>query len=213
MSTSPSRGRNVVGLYLFVDSNTLIGAVHRDGEHDEAARELFRLWEAGWIALGRTDTMDTERTEDQDEATAAQRQEESACLPEAFGPFVLDDSRLDHAVLGSDEDDARIRTVFSILFPSSSWETVRRNSRRDAMHVATTARYGGHAFVTNERGLLNKDEQIAAALGIRLWSPTHALERAYGAIAARRRLHALEPERGPLPDYPVPTSSCLPSPW
>ncbi|WP_405011677.1 hypothetical protein [Kitasatospora sp. NBC_01539] len=199
MSPAPLRGRNLIALYMFIDTNTLIGAVHRD---DADTRELFRLWEEGWIGLARTDTMNTERLEGQDEATQAEREEEAADFPEAFGPFVFDNSRLDASVFASEEDGQRIQDAFAILFPSASWETVRKNSRRDAMHVATAARYGGHAFVTNEKDLLKKDEQIAAALGIRIWSPKDALARALAGITALRTLHQLEPARGSLPEYP-----------
>ncbi|MFG2692570.1 hypothetical protein [Kitasatospora sp. NPDC048407] len=199
MTDSPLRGRNLVARYMFLDTNTLIGALHRG---DTDTQELLKLWEAGWIGLARTDAMNTERFEGQDEATQAQREEEAADLPEAWGPFVLDDSRLDSSVFPSTEDEQRIKDAFAILFPSADWESVRKNSRRDAMHVATAARYGGHAFVTNEVGLLKKDQQIADKLGIRIWSPKQALAEAQNGIRALRKLHELEPHRGPLPDWP-----------
>jgi len=42
MVNSSQRGRNLVSLYLFIDTNVLIGALHRTEEADEAARELLR---------------------------------------------------------------------------------------------------------------------------------------------------------------------------
>jgi len=143
--------------------------------------------------------MNTERFEGQDDLTLAQREEEAADLPEAYGPLVLDHSRLDAAVVASDEDTTRLHDVFEILFPAMSWSTARKNAVRDAMHVATAARYGAHAFVTNDVALLRKDQQIAELLGTRVWSPQQALTEAGHRVAALRRLHELEPHRGPLP--------------
>ncbi|MFJ1673142.1 hypothetical protein ACIOK4_43680 [Streptomyces bottropensis] len=127
MANSSQRGRNLVSLYLFIDTNTLIGALHRNTAADEAARELFRLWETGWIGLARTDTMDTERFEGQDAETRAQREEEAADLPEALGPFVFDHSRFDASVFASGEDTTRVEDVFAIVFPTKVVSTARKN--------------------------------------------------------------------------------------
>jgi predicted nucleic acid-binding protein len=194
------RGRDLVGLYLFIDTNALIGALYRD---DAAAKELFRLWDEGWIGLGRTDTMNTECFEGQDASTQAQREEEAADFPEAYGPFVLDHSRLGSAAFASSEDEARIKDAFAIFFPETSWSVAKKNAMRDAMHVATAARYGGHAFVTNDEALFKKDQLIAQRLAIRVWSPQQALAEARSRVRALRVLHEREPQRGPLPDWPM----------
>ncbi|MEU6381710.1 hypothetical protein [Streptomyces sp. NPDC046909] len=200
MTNSPNRGRNLCSMHLFIDSNVLIGALYRDDENAQRSRDLLRLWEEGWIGLSRTDTLDTERLEGQDDAVKAQRLMESADLPEALGAMVWDNSRWDHAVWGTAEDGQRIHEAFAIIFPNKDWTTANKNSRRDAMHVATAARYAATAFVTNEKAIYAKDEQILARLGIRVWNPQRAVDEVMNGVAALRRLHALEPERGPLPD-------------
>ncbi|MFF2566690.1 hypothetical protein [Streptomyces sp. NPDC058084] len=146
--------------------------------------------------------MDTERLEGQDESVQAERMAEGAHLPEALGPFVYGQSRFDASVFASPDDEPRIRDAFAIFFANKDWETADNNSRRDAMHVATAARYGGQAFVTAEKQLFVRNQQIKAALGIYIWSPTQAVNEVLNAIRALRRLHELEPRRGPLPDWP-----------
>ncbi|MFC9654232.1 hypothetical protein, partial [Streptomyces sp. NPDC056937] len=72
----------------------------RDDETARRSKDLLRLWSEGWISLSRTDTLDTERLDGQEDLVRFQRMAESADLPEALGPFVWDHSRWDHAVYG-----------------------------------------------------------------------------------------------------------------
>lgn len=81
------------GLLLFVDTNLI-------GSHDAEVRELVRLHEEGWIQLQRTDTVDTELGSKGDPDRRKELLAESAGFVESLGAFVLDHSRLDHAVLG-----------------------------------------------------------------------------------------------------------------
>ncbi|MFI6280471.1 hypothetical protein [Streptomyces sp. NPDC050988] len=186
---------NLTSLVFFIDTHILDAP-------DAASVLLRKLHEANWISLRRTDAMDTELAAAPEEKWAALT-EASASYAESFGPMVLDHSRLDHCVLGSDEDVARDEVVFSTLFPGADRSTCRKNHIRDAMHVATAIRYGGRAFITHERKLLNKSDQIAGLFqGFRIWSPAQALAEAGGAVARARELHRREPARGSLPEWP-----------
>ncbi|MFF2520225.1 hypothetical protein [Streptomyces sp. NPDC058086] len=134
----------------------------------------------------------------------AQLTEASAGYPEALGPMVWGQSRWDSSVWGTEEDHARLRDVFAILFPNVDRATARDNHIRDAMHVSTAIRYGGFGFVTRERRLLNKADRIAERFhGFRMWPPEDALTEATARIRGIRELHRLEPHRGTLPTWPA----------
>lgn len=100
------------GLLLFVDTNLI-------GSHDAEVRDLVRLHEEGWIQLQRTDTVDTELGTKSDPDRKAELLAESAGFVESLGVFVLDHSRLDHAVLGGSTDETRLDRVFKTLFPNA----------------------------------------------------------------------------------------------
>ncbi|MCF1596516.1 hypothetical protein [Streptomyces muensis] len=196
MTMPPLPSWNLTSLVFFIDTHILDAP-------DDASVLLRKLYDTNWISLRRTDAMDTELAAAPEEKWA-ELTEASAGYAESFGPMVLDHSRLDHSVLGSDEDVARDDLVFSTLFPGADRATCRKNHIRDAMHVATAIRYGGLAFVTHERKLLNKSDQIAGLFqGFRIWSPTQALAEAAGAVARARELYRREPERGSLPEWPT----------
>ncbi|MFD5254714.1 hypothetical protein ACFWM5_17970 [Streptomyces bobili] len=195
MTMAPLPAWNLTSLVFYIDTHIL------DAPDTETVL-LRQLHEASWINLRRTDAMDTELGSAPEEKWVTLT-EASASYAESFGPMVLDHSRLDHCVLGSDEDIARNDLVFSTLFPGADRATCRKNHIRDAMHVATAIRYGGRAFITHERKLLNKSDQIAALFqGFRIWSPTEALREVASAIAGARELYRREPERGSLPKWP-----------
>ncbi|WP_345040402.1 hypothetical protein [Streptomyces sannanensis] len=170
---------------------------------DDAAVLLRKLHDSNWISLRRTDAMDTELADARPEKWMSLT-ETSASYAESFGPLVLDHSRLDHCVLGSDDDATRNDQVFAALFPGADRATCRKNHIRDAMHAATAIRYGGRAFITHERKLRNKSDQIAELFhGFRIWSPDDALAEASRGIAGVRELYRREPERGSLPEWPT----------
>lgn len=214
--TSESHDRGIVGPaqdkedptrpYWNLTTLTLYIDVHIIDAQDDMVGALRRLRAEGWINLQRTDTMDTELGELSDTEKWAELTEMSGAYPEALGAAVLDHSRLDFCVVGSDEDATRLDEVFAILYPNADKATARRNHVRDAMHVATAIRYSGHAFVTRDKRILNKADSIAEHFsGFRIWSPEQALTEALSRVAGLRELHRREPSRGPLPSGPRPT--------
>jgi predicted nucleic acid-binding protein len=130
------------------------------------------------IALVKTDTVDTERTDGASADVAVERILETAGTLEVLGPLVLDHSRLDHSVFAGEEDDDRIGRVLEVLFPGSDRHATDRNSKhnlRDAMHVATSIRYGYNVFVTTDARLLKNAAAVQAQWNIEILSPTDAV--------------------------------------
>jgi len=177
----PDRHLNVVSLTLYVDNHFIDSTL-------SAAVELRRLWDDGWIVLLRTDAVGTELATCQGPEKRQMLEDLSAAYPESLGPFATDQSRFDASVVGSDDDEARLDKVFRILFPGvPGRSTANPNHVKDAMHVATAKRYGGDAFVTTEKRLLNKDAAIREAFnGFRIWHPDDALVEAMTRVRRRR---------------------------
>ena len=69
-------------------------------------------------------------------------------------------SRWGAAVFASEEDKDRLDSIFAVLFPDSDRNAIDSTSKkhklRDAMHIATSIRYGYDVFVTTDTGLLNR---------------------------------------------------------
>ena len=161
-------------------ADTCIWIVWRDPNDPEqpAIMELLRLRRDGRVEIAKTDTVDTERTDGVPDAMATDRILETAGIIEVHGAVVLGHSRLDHTVLASDEDDSRIDSVLSVLFPDSDRHATDRTSMhnlRDAMHIATTIRYGYDVFVTTEVRLLKKAEAIQRDWGVEILLPSAAV--------------------------------------
>jgi hypothetical protein len=143
---------SVTGLCLYFDTNVI-----RD--QSEAVRLLWRCRQEGWVRIQRTDVMDTEL----ETARSDKRNwllEESGLLAESLGALVLDNSRVDSAVIGTDRDRADFRDAFSILHPNLAVADACDNDIRDAMHVCGAARYGADFFVTRDKGILRKSGQL-----------------------------------------------------
>ena len=181
MASVPDDYKSRTALEFAIDTNTV----------DDVSPEMACLRKRnteGWINLTRTDTLDTELARAQDDKRDMLL-EQSRSYVEHFGPLVLDHSRLDSCVLGTDEDEARCERVFGILFPGANRQTARRNHVRDAMHIATAIRYARSGFVTNDRDLLKRDEAMRAAFdNFRILSPADALALTQRQVAKRQDL-------------------------
>ena len=167
MASVPDYYRSRTSLEFAIDTNTV----------DDMSAPMVDLRERhrdGWVNLTRTDTLDTELGGASDDRRASLLKQ-SRPYVEHFGPMILDHSRLDACVLGTADDEDRFKQVFGILFPGANRQTARRNHIRDA-HVATAIRYGRTGFITNDEGLLKRDEAIRAAFdSFRILSPRAAL--------------------------------------
>ncbi|ACU74370.1 hypothetical protein Caci_5511 [Catenulispora acidiphila DSM 44928] len=203
--TTFERGQNLVGVQYYLDSNVLIDFLDNTQTPSDISN-LLRFWTEGWIGLARTDVVDTERTDGQDDETVARRLAETADFPETYGPAVWGHSRWDRSYYATGEDEMRLNAVFAMLFPGKDRNAANKNDLRDAMHVSTAIRYAGYAFVTSDIKLVKKDsviQNLSGSAGMRIWTPTQALSETRSRVAAMRKLHSLLPERGPLPEWPA----------
>jgi len=95
------------------------------------------------------------------------------------GPAVFGNSRWGAAVFASEEDKDRLDSVFALLFPDTDRNAIDSTSKkhrlRDAMHIATSIRYGYDVFVTTDTGLLNRAEAMRREWGIEILRPSEAV--------------------------------------
>lgn len=164
---------NAARVYSFVDTNVI-------GSPQQSVDFLMRCRREGWIRLERTDVIETEY--ENLPAELDFKRELAAELAEVLTPFVIGHSRLESAVLGSEEDRSRFLTAFRILHPGADISTTRKNNIRDAMTVSGSARYGGEYLVTNDGRVLAKSDALYRALSIRCLHPEAMAEVVLQAI-------------------------------
>lgn len=142
-----------------------------------ARAELWKLHLQGHIELVATDILGTELARAEGEKGLSLRQE-AGMLQELHGPLVLDHSRIDHAVLGSEQDRDLLESVLAVVKPGRARESVGRNDFRDAMHVAWAIRYGLHGLISQDQRLLRKAERVKGKFnGFAIMTPEQALAR------------------------------------
>jgi hypothetical protein len=116
--------------------------------------------------------------------------------------LVIGHSRLGSTAIGSEEDAARFKRVFSILFPAVEQANAKTNHVKDVMHVSTAIRYGAYGFVTREKRLLSKRAAVQAAFNdFRMWTPEQALQEVKSRVRSASELDHREPGRTQLPDW------------
>lgn len=118
--------------------------------------ELDRLWADGYIEISRTSVMDTELTEDRNKDRRDYLLGLSARYPEIFSVLVPGHARLDHAVLGSDEDARVWDELWALLWPGRDRAAARKQHVRDALNVWSARRNGADGFVTSDQQLLSR---------------------------------------------------------
>jgi hypothetical protein len=165
---------------------------------------LRTLDSEGWIQLLRTDVVDTELSQIADDQKRQRLMSISGQMQEQLGVMVLGHSRLDHCVLGSDNDSEAFNRVWSILSPGRDRRTADRRHVRDAMAVWTAMRYGADAFLTldgsgKDPGLLHRANDLRDQLGFTMMTPAKALtyvQRRKQRHDARTGARPLEPKSG-----------------
>jgi hypothetical protein len=168
----PPENLERLGIRFYFDTNFVT-------DTSDAATRLRQLHEEGWINLWRTDTVDTELQNANDEKRRGLL-DRSAPYVESMGVLVWDHSRWGHAIWGNDDDAERLDRVFRVLFPGSKRtdQSTGRSRRklRDAMHVATAIRYGANGFITrDEADLLARKLAIADDFdGFQIMTPEEA---------------------------------------
>ena len=128
---------------------------------------------SGYVELVKTDLVDIELKQEY-HTRVADSYEVSVGFVELMGVFVLDDSRLDHAVCASESDIELISEIQRILKPGTT--NPGSHDNKDARHLATALRYGCHAFVTNDMNILKRGQQVRERWSTQVVNPSRALE-------------------------------------
>ena len=140
----------------------------------EALNELERLNDEEKIMVEITDTFETELRSGKGYPRG---------LPKALkyifaeGPAVVGHSRVGSCIVGSDEDDKRMTRVLEILFGKKLRAKYTGNEIRDAMHISTAIRYGGTYFVTLDKKVLNKSEEVKSEFQITITDPEECFKQ------------------------------------
>jgi predicted nucleic acid-binding protein len=151
--------------------------------------ELERLRELFIIEIVKTDVVDSELTEKYN-VRIGDEFDISAAYVELNGILYCGESRLNHAVLGTEAEDAEVREIARILKPGT--ERVQPHDFRDARHLATARKYGCIAFVTTDKNILKRAAELQEQCGLCVLNPEAALARILELV--RRRDRHLEDE-------------------
>lgn len=137
-------------------------------------RELEVLYQQFRVFLAKTDVVDTELDPGRNVMEEGHFLASVKFL-ELHGPVVLDHSRLDHSVLASDEDVRRLGRVKEIIGVRVISERTAKHDLRDAMHIATSIRYGFDGFITRDGRLLKRHDQFFREFGFRVMNAQRAV--------------------------------------
>lgn len=137
---------------VYIDTNCVNAR-----QNNAALNQLEKLYEEEKIIIETTDTFETELLEGKSYSRGLRK---AMNYVFSFGPSVVGHSRIGSCIVGSEEDDRRLGRVLEIIFGRKLRKDYSRNQIRDAMHLATTIRYGGTYFVTQDNSLLKKAEVI-----------------------------------------------------
>lgn len=137
---------------VYIDTNCVNAR-----QSNTALNQLEKLYQEEKILIETTDTFETELLEGKGYSRGLKK---ALNYVFSFGPGVVGHSRVGYCIVGSEEDDRRLGRVLEIVFGRKLRKDYSRNQIRDAMHLATTIRYGGMYFVTQDRSLLEETETI-----------------------------------------------------
>lgn len=130
-------------------------------------QELETLYGQCRVFLAKTDVVDAELDPGKNDMVGNHFLASMNFL-ELHGPVVLDHSRLDHSLLASEADIQRLDRVKEIVGVRTSRERNASHDLRDAMHIATSIRYGYDGFVTGEKRLINRNDRFLSEYGFRI---------------------------------------------
>lgn len=137
-----------------------------------AINELEKLSEQEKITIEKTDVLDTELQRNQGYPSG---QKKSMDYIESFGQYVPDHSRMGFSIEGDASDNQRLSRVLIILWGVKEWSDYSKQEIGDAMHISTAIRSGGTYFITHEKALLSKSENIEGEFRIKVRNPIKCL--------------------------------------
>jgi hypothetical protein len=154
---------------VYIDTNCINAR-----EDNSAINKLEKFYEQDLILIEKTDTLDTELARG---AGYPKGQRKAMNYIESYGPAVIGYSRLGFSTVGNDADDKRHGRILEILWGKKIRSAYSKSEMGDAMHIATAARYGGTYFITNEKKLLIKSEEIKTEFNIEISTPEDCVEK------------------------------------
>lgn len=199
-SFGPDTGKNVLGRTYFLDANAFI-ELENNPSTDTTMGFVYQAFIEGWIGVVLTDTTAVERVNRFGPDLGDK--EPSLWAFESHGPLVLGHSRLGSCVLGGDEDDARMESIFRILKPGKPTSELGKNDFRDGLQINTTLRYGGSNFVTRDKNILKRSSQLFDTFGLKVLTPDDVRESVLEAINSSRARELARGNRMWLPSWPT----------
>lgn len=123
-------------ILIYIDTNCI-----NSKKKIEPLNELEKLHEEEKIMIEKTSVLDTELQENS--AYNAQRLKKSQGYIESYEAGNWDNSRWDHALWATDQDDKDLTRILDILWGRKVRTAYTKQEMRDAIHISTAARYGG----------------------------------------------------------------------
>jgi hypothetical protein len=136
--------------------------------------ELEQLRNQYRVVLAKTDVVDTELDPTKN-VVSGDSFFESIDLLELHGPMVFGHSRLGHSVFASEEDVIRFESIKSIVKVSETSEQKGTHDLRDAMHIATSIKYGYSGLITGDKRLLKLDQTFSQMFRFRIFKIADAV--------------------------------------
>ena len=163
------RGPHTVARFV-LDTSDVIERWNNPAEY----LELEQLRIENRVVLAKTDVVDTELDANKNIILCGSFLA-SIDLLELHSPMVVDHSRFGHSVLASEEDVIRLERVKSVIRVREASERREKHDVRDAMHVATSIRYGFSGFITGDDRLLKLDQKFSHEFGFRIFDAPGAV--------------------------------------
>lgn len=153
------------------------------------------LYQGHRVFLAKTDVVDTELDPEKN-IMIGHYFLASIDLLELHGPCVTGHSRLDHTLIGGDDDWVRFDRVKKIIGIRDSSERNEVHDLRDAMHISTAIRYGFDGFITGEKRLLGRASQLLEEFNFRIFDLSGSVEFVMNRIQHQNKLQGLNYEIG-----------------
>ncbi len=134
--------------------------------------EKYERW--GLVQIFKTDALDTELLADET-SWGQNRRDKASNLPEDIGIGVIDHSRVGHARVAGEEDVKLQDEIINVLFQKTRHQLTTQQLR-DAMHLHTHVMHHRDFFVTRDKHILSRKEELHKKFGINTGTPEECLQ-------------------------------------
>jgi predicted nucleic acid-binding protein len=169
-----------------LDTSDVIERWNKPNEYSE----LHQLRIENRVVLAKTDVVDTELDPDKNLILGGNFLK-SVDLLELNGPMVFGHSRLGHSVFADEDDVKRLDRVKTVINVRKTSERREKHDLRDAMHIATSIRYGFSGLITGDDRLLRLDQKFLHEFGFRIFNVSDAISFARQLIEKQLKLEEL----------------------